>query len=263
MQTTTISQCTKIYQFRSFEKWPKHLPAIAWESHLLCGFDRQENETVVHLGSNEGTFIQVFQSIYKELCFAEFAELSLVLGDDVTEFARAYHFSWNHNQQQLIQNFLKLSESFQNWCLEKKVAANELAILNSFKNLDSLKRVCEFIVSHSAGKQIGIQILEMAGELILMEKDIQDILNSTSAEIFLAEVKKRRFPQSTALDQTQEQWLKSLGWPSTSQTKWIRRGDKSGVELKLFFSTPLELQKNIVQLQRIGEKWTTQSNLPS
>lgn len=264
MQTSTISQCTKNYQFRSLESWPEHLPAIAWESDLICGFDRSEGSQVLSISSSESTLLQVFQSVYKELTFSEFAQLSKSLGEQAVHFAQAYRIAWNSQNQQLVQSFLKLSLTFQDWCTEKKVAANELAILSSFKEFDAFQKVCDFLVSNQCGKQTGIQILEIAGELILMETSIEDLLSShLTPEAFLLSLKKRRFPNSSEKDEEQNQWIQSLGWPSSSQSKWVRRGDKAGVEVKLFFSSPLELHKNIIQLQRIEEKWNTQSKLPS
>ena len=44
-----------------------------------------------------------------------------------------------------------------------------------------------------------------------------------------------------------------MPWPHQSQAKWTKRGDRSGIELKLFFSHPEELNRAVQRLQQVSE----------
>ena len=47
--------------------------------------------------------------------------------------------------------------------------------------------------------------------------------------------------------------LESLSWPYGSKIKFERRGDRAGIELKLFISSSSDLTKVISSLERVKE----------
>jgi hypothetical protein len=68
---------------------------------------------------------------------------------------------------------------------------------------------------------------------------------------WLHQLKKERYPMTTLQSKKNEAILQKLSWPLHSQPKWIRRGDKSGVELKIFFSHPQELERSLIMLEQV------------
>ena len=94
-----------------------------------------------------------------------------------------------------LKDIFKEYPLFHKWSLEKKLNSTDLSILTEFKNISSFKALIEWIekrhVSHSEGKQI----LELGGELLLMNQSIQAILHKNNqASDFIKELKKLRFP---------------------------------------------------------------------
>ena len=94
-----------------------------------------------------------------------------------------------------LKNIFKKWPVFHKWSKDKKLNSTDLSILTEFKKASSFKSLIEWIekqpVSHSEGKQI----LELGGELLLMNQAIQDVLDqNTQAKSLIKDLKKLRFP---------------------------------------------------------------------
>ncbi|MCY4321899.1 MAG: hypothetical protein OXC37_05835 [Bdellovibrionaceae bacterium] len=93
-----------------------------------------------------------------------------------------------------IKEIFKQYPLFHKWSLEKKLNSSDLSILTEFKNF-SFKPLVEWIESHFVSHSQGKQILELGGELILMDKSIQTLLKKHDhAESLIKELKRLRFP---------------------------------------------------------------------
>ena len=94
-----------------------------------------------------------------------------------------------------IKDIFKEHPLFHKWSQEKKLNSTDLSILTEFKSPRSVKPLIEWIekqpVSHSEGKQI----LELGGELLLMNQSIQAVLQKNNqAKALIEDLKKLRFP---------------------------------------------------------------------
>jgi hypothetical protein len=67
-------------------------------------------------------------------------------------------------------------------------------------------------------------------------------------------LKKLRYPQTSLRDESLKQKFESLPWPAGSKVKFERRGDKSGVELKIFISGQADVTKAVAALERVGQE---------
>ena len=95
-----------------------------------------------------------------------------------------------------LKDIFKKYPLFHKWSLEKKLNSTDLSILTEFKSAKPFKPLIEWIeksqaVSHSEGKQI----LELGGELLLMNQSIQNVLQKhKQAKALITDLKKLRFP---------------------------------------------------------------------
>ena len=75
-----------------------------------------------------------------------------------------------------IKEVFKKHPLFYKWSLEKKLNSTDLSILTEFKNVSTVKTLIEWIEKHSVSHSEGKKILELGGELLLMNQSIQLIL---------------------------------------------------------------------------------------
>ena len=165
-----------------------------------------------------------------------------------------WSFRKNDFWETIATKCTQLPISFQSWLLEKNIGAQELQILLSSEGL-SLEPVYLAIIENRLSRQNGIQVLENAIELLLLGKSLREILprESESFEFWLSRLKNLRFPKTSSSDEKSQGQLADLPWPGHSQARWVRQGDRSGIELKLFVANPAELKKSVLSLQKIQE----------
>ncbi len=80
----------------------------------------------------------------------------------------------------------------------------------------------------------------------------EDILKPTPS--LISHLHSLRYPMSLQQDNQNEQKIRALSWSSKWGARWTRRGDRSGVELKLFFTHPEELKGALVRLEKVSKE---------
>lgn len=137
-------------------------------------------------------------------------------------------------------NLSRIFETFPNfhkWSQQKKLDESHLDILTEFKDTNQIKALIQWIEQNHVSHSQGVQILELAGELILMGKPIKASLdNNKKAGLLIEDLKKIRQPQSSYQTTRQSQIVKNLKLSSAVKAKQIRDKDQSGlsVEFKSF-----------------------------
>ncbi|MEZ0392493.1 MAG: hypothetical protein ACAH59_09770 [Pseudobdellovibrionaceae bacterium] len=265
-QLCSMSQCDKSLDFSPLQSWPEGLPAVAVNSFVLAGFSREfvfnhqleENDV-------EG-ICTLFRSLYFDLSFAEMARLSQK-AKFLSWFplaALVQKFGWQANDQffQIADRLVKTPVGFQKWCTEKKVSPQDLAPLLSADGLE-LKQLFHDILHFQLSKSLGVKALELGIELILQGQTVENLTcqkllsfvnnGQSPGEAWIAALKQLRYPETFKRDQAQEEKMTSLPWPGTSHAKWIRQGDKTGIELKLFVSQPSDLKKYLQSLNKVQD----------
>ena len=94
-----------------------------------------------------------------------------------------------------LKDIFKKHPLFHKWSQEKKLNSTDLNILTELKKADSFKLLVEWIEKHPVSHSEGKQILELGGELLLMNKSIHKLLKKCDqANTLIKELKILRFP---------------------------------------------------------------------
>lgn len=147
-------------------------------------------------------------------------------------------------------------EALKTWVLEKKFRSNDFSFLNLIKTdseMSILSEACLQCFKLSASFSDTIQILELCTELMLINSETKILQNCENLISWKSALKQLRYPQTTQSDAVLKEKLESLSWPYGSKIKFERRGDRAGIELKLFISSSSDLTKVISSLERVKE----------
>lgn len=256
-----ISQCVTELQFQTRSHWPQSLPAVAVNNVVLAGFQQPMVFNHSLDWKDRDAIATLFRSLYSDLSFAELALLweksEAFDWFPFAEIAAKFHFQATEHFFNVAKALLKTPIGFQNWCADKKIGPQDLSSLLAARALD-LKPLYLKILNLGLSKSQGAQALETAIELLLMGISETDLQLSVSEESFQAEawlelLKRKRFPEAFARDTAAQENMKNLPWPGSSQARWTRYGDKSGIELKIFVSNPSDLKKHMQSLSRVQD----------
>lgn len=265
----SIAQCDVSLDFSPLSHWPEALPAVAVNKLVYAGFRQKLALNHQMDPSDFDGIAQHFYSLYSGLSFAEVARL-IQTAKAHPEFPMTevvQKFQW-----QVTEQFLSIAEKlvatplgFQNWCADKKLNPQDLAPLLSATAL-SLNPLMKDMLELQLSKSLGTQALELAIELMLMGSEYSKISVETllsaeqrkmhgkaQGELWVESLKRLRYPQTFSQDQSAESKMTSLPWPGTSQARWVRHGDKAGIELKIFVSQPSDLKKHLQSLTRVQD----------
>lgn len=147
--------------------------------------------------------------------------------------------------------------SFKTWATDKKLKDSDLIFLRALKNsvqLDLFHKVADQTALLNPTFTEGLQIFEMLTDLVLMGHAENLFENSGSLTEYRAHLKNLRYPLTSKRDDEQKTKFESLPWPYGSKVKFERRGDRAGVELKLFISSEVDLTKILASLERVQKE---------
>lgn len=262
MKLTQLSLCSKDLHFSPRRTWPKALPLFSWNGLLLNGFDRQEDQAVVEL-SESSTLLESFVSIYEKLNLMEFARLFRVIRTSPqlkdlnwTELVEAYGQRDSEAHREILHRLLDVPEAMQKWIEEKDLSVRDLMIFISFDSLRNLQTCFTFLTEKSCSKSEGVKILELFGELILLDRDAATTLSvSTTAADAIRGLELLRYPMRKSLQINLEEKLKSVQMPLRTQARFLTQGDETSLELKLQAKNPEDLKKRLESLQKMETSW--------
>lgn len=155
-----------------------------------------------------------------------------------------------------------ITGSFQNWYQTKNVGPQDLRFLSLLKTQEQIQtfsKLTESFFLSNPSYSGGLQVLEVIVDLILMDRDSQTPAFEASdknqlqknIQIWRNQLFEIRNPNTTAKDDLRKAQLESLKWPKGAKTKVERRGDRHGVELKVFISSSTDLTKIIANLESL------------
>lgn len=255
-----ISQCSSKFNFHPLAPWPESLPAICWKEFLIAGFQHQG----LAVDQKNYPLVDVFTSIYPQLSLSELARLYTLWEEQ--KKVNEWHLFWpkvcgyyglrdKDHLRKLLSKLAQTPKSFQDWVSNKKISPGDLAILHSFEKLDSLNLFMEQIAVRSISRQRGLQILELLGELLLLGEESMHRLTATreeSPESWESRLRGLRYPKTLCSDTSRSQSLSELPWPKFVKTRWVRRGDQAGVELRLEILSGRDLRQKLQSLEPLG-----------
>lgn len=257
-QLISIKQCVNRLDFKPLSPWPKGLPSVAIQGYVIAGFSTEGFVFNHQVDPKSEEAFEIWKSVHPELSFAECARLATLLTDSpwtAEQLLGLWGFTCRDQQLLAASWLLEQTETFQNWAAQKKLSPADIAPLRIVAQ-EKLNPFLERVLSLDLSKSFALQLLELSTDLLFFEEDPEKILeqwprSKNEIEVGLRKLKALRFPQTTQSDQALEGQMKQLPWPGTSQAKWVRQGDRAGIELKLFVSQPSDLKKYLVSLERV------------
>lgn len=241
---------------------PSLIPQFVWKNQALNHFSG--TSTAVHDVSDLPLDL-ILPQIYPTMSFGELANFYILLQKNVLEVNQealfaAYRFRWDGRLAKMVQTFATLPLHFKLWSVEHELSPRDLSPISSLPSTDQLRDLYLILASESLGRSQGAQILELAAELTLMDNSWETIAPNSSreqgwVEQWLLQLKALRFPVTSLRDEDQQSQFSQLPWSKDFSTKWIRSGDKSGLEVKFLLTSKNDLQKKLEGLNRVHQSW--------
>jgi hypothetical protein len=144
--------------------------------------------------------------------------------------------------------------NFKTWQELKKVKEQDMVFARALSNpvhVGVFQRLADKMSAFEPTFSEGLALLETGTELILMGHDETLFSESQDLNTWKLSLQRLRYPHTMARDDEARQQFEKLPWPYGSKIKFERRGDKAGVELKVFVSTSTDLTKIIAGLERV------------
>jgi len=224
-------------------------PPIAHNGVQISGFSSEQ--TAVHY--DEQSLADLIFEIYPELSVPELARLKTVLDKlelPVEEVLLRYGFRENDLTQAVFDFVASLPMEIQEALSEKQFNFGDLrSIRPSAQGASALCIALAHFVGLRMSKSQIVEACELFNELYEMRPfELPRNLDRDQVLNFLREA---RFPESLKKDSDRQRLVKSKKWPLKSNVKWSRQGDLSGIEIKLFLTSPAEFKRALHDLNQI------------
>ncbi len=234
---------------------PQALPQCVWNTHILWA------GSTSNLASQDLSglaFSTAVASIYTGLNFGEVATISEWATAAEIQYDRealfaAYQFRYDAKMEKTLKLWSTLPSAFRTWAIQHGISSGDLYPLCALREASSLHPALLKIAGLQASRSQGVQLLERLTECALLNTDSALwTKNSSSVSDWIQNLNSIRFPQTLHRDSTRQNKL-LVGWPKSFSTRWLRQGDRSGVEVKFFVSSKRELAEKISTLNRVHE----------
>ena len=140
---------------------------------------------------------------------------------------------------------------FNKWSEEKKLSFKELSILNLLSE-NQAGPLLDWIASYRPSHSQGAEILELSGELLMMKCLPIDIFQTyREPKGLLKRLRQLRYPLTLGEDERKSQYIKTLPWPKKLKSQWIRKNDKSGLNISFTSFSLKDFYENIKSLERL------------
>ena len=154
-----------------------------------------------------------------------------------------------------LSRFFDQFPAFHQWVKDKKLTLKDLTILTEFKDSSSLKPLLEWIELCKPTHSEGMQILELGGELLLMNKSLDSLLFKEQKAFSLIEcLKKLRQPETSSRDERKSKIINSLGWTDSIKAKWIRQNDRGALSISFNSFSLRDFKQKIQKLDSIYDQ---------
>ncbi|OQW53400.1 MAG: hypothetical protein A4S09_07310 [Proteobacteria bacterium SG_bin7] len=258
MKVRLTKECDRVFDFFSRRQPKAGFPVLAWGAHIITQV--QDGKDVVSLNPQTTNLPQLIFDLYPDLSLVELANLEENLRaldlDTFPKVLEKYNLNHSENLSLTLDILRGAPEDFRSWAHERRVSVRDLAPLRCEVSKEFVF-VLEQIVRSRATRQQGAQILEIAVELHLNDTPLSEVMSlSDSAEIWLAYLKKIRYPLSTSADREMQNKVKSMPWPNHVEAEWQRRGDQAGVQIRFFAQSETELNRHLENLRNMKSPWT-------
>lgn len=152
---------------------------------------------------------------------------------------------------------LGFNEQVEPWLEAKKVKSSDLVFVSPLKTdlqWQLFFKGLSLFIEARASYSDSLKNLEIFSDLILMGYEETLFEHSHDFTKWTTHLRSLRYPATTERDDVLKEKLEKLPWPYGSKTKFERRGDRAGIELKLFITSQADLIKAISSLERVKEQ---------
>ena len=251
--------CKTSLNFQTIKTWPVNWPPFSWETTQISGFN-SSSIYALNFHSYDVNFLHLFHNCYPKLHLMELAQIATKWKN-----IEPYFFTWSDfftlyglhqppdDLKKQLQKLLSTPLSFQNWLTDKRIHLNELRIFNVFSEINDLDFIFQWLHKNNVSKSNGLTALELAGELRLMGYKEADILPSHihSVELSIEYMEQKRKKNTLSVDQEKQKYLQQIAWPAHANGRWLRKGDETGLEIKLWCKNQKDMAKKIEQINKV------------
>lgn len=236
---------------------PQALPTCTWNGYTLW----ENAQSAKPLELSALPFDQAMKSIFHNLTFTELCEIVRCAETQKIQvpfeglFA-AYQFRYDNKLEKTIRLYLLFPTDVRDWCHTHSLSPKDLYPLTASPWTNEVAALLEKLVSLRPTRSQGAQAMELLADCVLLEKPNSAVLeNSSTITDWLTHLHNLRYPKTHTSDSVRQKTLLS-GWPKVFSTRWLRQGDRSGVEVKFFVGSKKELSEKIATLSRVHDGWT-------
>ena len=147
-----------------------------------------------------------------------------------------------------------MNTAFEAWKLEKSVKESDLIFTRALKSSyhqELFNKLANDLVDQKPSYSEGLKMLELFTDLILMDYSEALFLYTDNLDTWKSYLLNLRYPMTTHHDDAMKNKFESLPWPNGVKTKFERRGDHAGIEIKFFVSSQADIIKLIASLERV------------
>lgn len=258
MELISFNICNKSLDFQPNAPWPKNWPAFAWNQFLIAGF-KENSPYALNFSSKDVKFLHLFHTCHPYLLLSELSRITSTWKNIENLFLSWEDFFSTYglkNAQPLFSLFPIFANTplaFQKWADQKKIHPSELRILKSLKDISSISPLLQWMAEENLSHSVGLSVLEQGVELILMNLSLEKILNlNLSQEDTIKMIEQKRKPLSYSKQQIKKEKLKKILWPSGVNSQWQRKGDKTGLEIKIWCQNQKELEEKLSKVNQLS-----------
>lgn len=237
--------------FKPRQPSPEFCPPFVWQGWALNHF-QGTTATPIEVQDFETTF----HYLYRQLSLPEAARLVTAaeqksIAIDWPRLFKLYQMGWNDRFYQLLKALLTTPPRFQDWVTEKQASAKDLMPLLSIKSAEQRNDLLLVFMTLPMTRSEGVNALELLVELVLLDTlltQLQPQLDET-VKMWTERLHRMRFPRTQAAESSCQKELMDLPWSKSYQTRWVRQGDRSGLEIKFTVHSLTDLQNKIQNLK--------------
>lgn len=251
-----------ILDFQPLKAPPAALPTCTWNGITLW---RGDGDTST-LDMSSKAFHEAFRSIYESVGFCDLAHVLSALeeqhskkpqeslrGIDRSALFAAYNFRYDKKIEKLLAVWADVPQTFKQWAKKHAIAPADVYPLCAVEDVLALSSALAKIADMQCSRSQGAQIIELLTECSLLNIPKETLLGSVEdPQQWVLSIQQLRFPQTLARDKDRQENLLT-GWPKAFSTRWLRQGDRSGVEVRFFISSKKDLEEKISTLSRVHE----------
>jgi hypothetical protein len=254
-------------EFNPRKPWPATLPALAWAGVPFAGVsvdpEGAKAGALVEMSQRTENFAEAFVTAYPVLGLGELARLFSavqthpsreLLNVSWAELFARYGYRDGETFRQALILLKNAPVEFVDWVDEKGLGIRDLAPLRAPTDAAFLACLLIYVGTSRPPKSIGVQIIEWAVDLHLMEQSLDF---SLTFEKLHAQAKAARFSRRSEARTQLTEKIKKISWPKEVQAVVSEKGDRLGFEVRIFSESAEDFARKVEQLSLSVRQLTT------